>query len=108
MRRTPTKRRRQAGERFKQAVADYLASKGATTSRFYDFEIETKAGTLFVSPHDNWIACRFENVEEAKRLLGNNPRLNPFSGKWNFHYSDETIHTPAPLTDFAMHLERLL
>ena len=108
MRRTSTKRQRQAGERFKQSVADYLASKGATTSRFYAFEIETKAGTLFVSPYEDWIACRFENVEEAKRLLGNSARLNPYSGKWNFHYSDEAIHTSAPLNDFTMHLERLL
>lgn len=108
MRRTPTKRQRQAGERFKQSVADYLASKGATTSRFYAFEIETKAGTLFVSPYEDWIACRFENVEEAKRLLGHSTRLNPYSGKWNFHYGHEAIATPFPLNDFATHLEKLL
>lgn len=62
------------------------------------YAIETKAGPLHVTPFPwdpessqggAWIACRFEDVDAARRVfgvtrLGTGARLNPYSGKWNF------------------------
>jgi hypothetical protein len=58
----------------------------------YSYRVQTPAGDLDVSVHDVSICCRFRDVEAAKKLLGWTPgfiaqthRLNPYSGKWNFH-----------------------
>jgi len=67
-----------------------------------NFTLATKAGELRLSlstdlwlltqpgdwrgGHAPWIACRFADVATAKRVLGSDDRLNPFSGKWNFHH----------------------
>src|SRR5688572_12942208 len=55
-----------------------------------EFDIETAAGTLRVRGHERFIACRFSDVERAVANLGAHPydRLNPCSGKWNWHPSD--------------------
>lgn len=48
------------------------------------YDIETNLGILVVTPHDNWIACHFKDVEKAKQHISDD-RLNKFSGKWNWH-----------------------
>jgi hypothetical protein len=53
------------------------------------FELKTEAGKLLVHPSGNWLACRFEDPDRAKVFLStwmNWGNLNPYSGKWNFHY----------------------
>ena len=52
-----------------------------------DFCLDTPLGQLWASPYDDWIACRFDNLELAKQHLphGYDDRLNKFSGKWNWH-----------------------
>lgn len=51
-----------------------------------DFELETSAGTLKISPYETGIHSRFVDVEAAKKILphGYTDRLNPCSGKFNF------------------------
>lgn len=61
---------------------------------WYAVRMHTMAGELELSVHDGWLAARFVDLDRAKALL--NPRgqlgdgrLNPFSGKWNFHFGPE-------------------
>ena len=70
----------------------------------YLYEIETKHGKLLITLHDSdaedgsdlySVYCRFEDVDRAKKALcrerngfySMDGRLNPHSGKWNFHQS---------------------
>lgn len=62
------------------------------------FNVVTKAGKLWLRPdHDGEnmlsIYCRFDDVDLAKSILGDgmHNRLNPYSGKWNFHMSCEDV-----------------
>lgn len=104
------KRVRLARENFQQSVIEYLVSKGATHDSFYRFQIETKAGRLYITPYENWIAACFADVERAKQLLGSSlhGRLNPSTGKWNFHFADEALEGNVALDCFTSHVERLL
>lgn len=70
-------------------VRDFLLGLGAAPGKNgYDFRVETACGPLDVQLYPEWVACRFEDVEAAKSCLphGSGDRLNPHSGKWNFHY----------------------
>lgn len=55
-----------------------------------EYKIQTVIGELFVSIYDNWVHCCFDDVEKAKahfNITGiNQGRLNPCSGKWNWHW----------------------
>lgn len=73
---------------FKSACEAMLRRLGAVESAgLYPLRIETAAGPLDLWPQDNWLACRFVDVERAKALLGDgwHGKLNPISGKWNHH-----------------------
>jgi hypothetical protein len=73
---------------FKAACTTMLHELGAVnTGGWYPLQIETVAGALDLAPQDGWLACRFVDVERAKSLLGCTwgGRLNPVSGKWNWH-----------------------
>ena len=67
-------------------------------SRFYKYELETKAGKLNITTHEPEASkvfslyCSFDEADKAKQLIKEN-RLNRYSGKWNFHYwsADEVI-----------------
>lgn len=108
MRNRTSKKRQEVCERFQRTVADYLTSKGATPSEFYALQIETKAGTLRVTPYEDWIATRFDDPAQAKSVLGEEVRwLNPHSGKWNFHFHDDDIESFA-LKYFIQSLEPIL
>jgi hypothetical protein len=53
--------------------------------------LETAIGKLDIHVIDgDWIACRFDDVEKAKEHFGVRGlgcgRLNPYSGKWNWHH----------------------
>jgi hypothetical protein len=72
-------------------------------------EVTTRAGTLSVVPYAGWIACRFDDVKAAVALLGYDPvsgRLNPYSGKWNFHFGRCTAEEA--LGEFARELGHVL
>lgn len=67
-----------------------------------EYVIETKLGTLYVHPMDDWVACRFQGdltlakehfgVRSLGQHLSDNSRLNPHSGKWNWHCHDVMPH----------------
>ncbi len=64
------------------------------------FQIETIIGRLDVTPIDDFIACRFDDVEKAKKHFGittiQQGRLNPFSGKWNWHWFEGVTYQSRP------------
>jgi len=71
-------------------VSEYKAGPDSLIG--YDalrFELETVAGKLWIAPSGNWLACRFDDPARAEAFLRtwmNWSNLNPYSGKWNFHY----------------------
>ena len=77
---------RRLGFNFKSEVETMLRELGAVDGdRWYILRLETAAGPLDLCPQDNWLACRFVDVDRARQVLGKNPRLNTFSGKLNSH-----------------------
>lgn len=86
-------------ERLARLLVDYVKANGGKMtvcdfSNVHDLTLATKAGELHITPYGEWIACRFENIELAKRYLPAGPghRLNPNSGKWNWHFGRETAN----------------
>ena len=70
---------------FPVVVAANLRRLGARPAKCYDWEIETIAGAMRVTPYDTWVACRFDDVDAAKQRVRFGT-LNPWSGKWNWHF----------------------
>lgn len=83
---------------FIKRALEYILSIGAKEGRkgtfLNDFKLDTKVGELKISleiPEKGnifSIYCRFEDTGKAKEFLGDNERLNQYSGKFNFHYTD--------------------
>ena len=70
---------------FMLAVTERMRSIGAREQGPYGWQIDTVCGVLDIRPHDAWVACRFDDVERAN--AGMPPgQLNPYSGKWNWHF----------------------
>lgn len=101
--RPETKAMQQAGKRFYTLVTEYLTRLGAKPSDFYAFTIETQAGTLFVSPYESYVHCRFKDIEAAKTLLGPHDWLNTYTGKWNHHFE---VGTDADADEAFEHFKR--
>lgn len=85
--------------KFNKKVEAIVLSIGGTlnSSLPYRWDIQTKAGKLFVRVHEPEagnlfsIFCCFDNEKLANEMLteSNKSNLNKSSGKFNFHYSDE-------------------
>ena len=97
---------------FQRAVMDGLRDREIAEADHeghgYSHMLLTKAGTLYLTPYkDCWIACKFLDVANARHVLGEGPggRLNPYSGKWNFHYNDNAGIAEAK--DFFHHLDKV-
>jgi hypothetical protein len=98
-RRPKSKRLPKAEQRFKAAVTTYIVGLGACPGRFYDYELDTPAGLLHVSPYETWLACRFEDVARGTAFTKTcGCSSNPCSGKWNFHFGDGTAASLDPDT----------
>jgi hypothetical protein len=110
-------------EKLTRKVVEYVLSVGgrvAETGRVIveggervhtndRLELATLAGMLSIIPYDGWFACRFQDVKAAVSLLGYDPacgRLNPYSGKWNFHFGRCTAEEA--LAEFVWELSRVL
>ena len=72
------------------------------------FSLGTICGELHITIYDGWLACRFQDVDLAKRNLPVDlqANLNRFSGKWNFHFYRWTPQDAA--RDFERSLSRIL
>lgn len=72
-----------------------------------EMELTTKAGSLMVTTMGNWIACRFADVARATLVVHSNGypgNMNPFSGKWNFHFRDISAAQAFALFEFELSL----
>ena len=84
-------------------LGDYLEKNSQEFNQLLDNKtwawchIPTKLGILSIHVFDDWIACRFVgDLEPAKKHWGiktiNQGRLNPYSGKWNWHWYDVSVY----------------
>jgi len=101
---------------FKKAATKYLLSINAeaidSQSSFDWYKVETVCGVLKIGleqPERGEIFSiygRFEDVEKAKEFLPHkfDDRLNPYSGKWNWHSRNDE----AMLRHFDIELSPLL
>lgn len=55
----------------------------------YDLVLKTVAGPLQCHAHDDWLACKFRDVQSAVKRIHQGD-LNQFSGKWNWMYNKPT------------------
>ena len=98
-------------QKFRKAVLAALRDFGATPGGPYDYQMVVKAGLLYVSIHDNWIACRFSTVERAigvTKDAGSFGRLNPYSGKWNFEFTASQIDSGEAIRFFRREVHRIM
>lgn len=109
--RLPTKKQ---AERFQKYAIDRLNRLGfkKVEGGLRDYRLDTPIGVLWASPYDDWIACCFEDVARAKEHLphGHADRLNPHSGKWNWHGDglDGDGHATQMLNQFEREVKMLL
>ena len=85
-------------EAFNKKVHKLLLSLGAkeTGQQMYKYSLETKGGLLHITTHEPSksdiysVYCKFEDHGKAKAVLSKweQDRLNPYSGKWNYHQRD--------------------
>jgi len=85
-------------EVFNKKVHNLLTSLGAkeTGKCGYKYSLDTKAGVLLITTHEPEksdifsVYCRFDEPDKAKVILSKweQDRLNPYSGKWNYHQRD--------------------
>ena len=89
---------------FPAAVTDELHRLGAREGGTYGLQYDTAAGLLEIHPYDDWIACRFDDVERAKAQVSSG-YLNRYSGKWNWNFVAPTLQD---VDFFINEVERLL
>jgi hypothetical protein len=70
---------------FAAAVTQAIKELGAREGSAYGWQIDTRAGLLQLSPYEDWVACRFEDVARANVEIRHG-QLNPHSGKWNWYF----------------------
>jgi hypothetical protein len=78
----------------KDLVVGVGAIKTGSTQFTDNYELNTSAGLLCISVSKErsrvfTVYARFDNIEKALWSVRNMDRLNPYSGKYNFHYSTE-------------------
>ena len=71
---------------FVAAVTEGIVRLGARQDGPYGWRIDTIAGPLDMTPYEDWVACRFDDVDRAVGKVGYGG-INPNSGKWNFHFT---------------------
>ncbi len=70
---------------FAREITQVLRALGAREGRSYAWQLDTRAGQLDIHPFEDWVACRFDDVERARREVSHG-QLNCYSGKWNWHF----------------------
>ena len=64
-----------------------VAAGGVRDDGIYPFVLHTRGGTLRLKPLGDWVACRFDDIELAKRA---GVPLKPLNRKCNFHDTTTT------------------
>jgi hypothetical protein len=72
---------------FAAAVTLAIKELGAREGGTYGWQLDTCVGLLELSPYEDWVACRFVDVERVNVVI-HHGQLNPFSGKWNWHFDN--------------------
>lgn len=112
---------RKAQAELNEMLDAYLRERGATWSDrgLGQYRIETPLGALDITPDPAYLAeggmltvfARFDDVDRACAKLNKGRVLrgevNPYSGKWNHHYDNDTAPEDA-FRDFKAHLENIL
>lgn len=123
MRRPTPLQKRKAGEAFIAATealvrrltvglpvhveAHGIVSADGSIKALESWKVPTIYGQLSIHPYENWIACRFSEVERLRRDGRDlDPAPNFHSGKWNFHFGP--IAVPEQLPYFEHHLQKIL
>ena len=88
---------------FKKNVETFLEVCGAvrTDNGFYDWTLYTRAGNLGVTINGHSIFTRFDDSAAGRQAT-----MCGHTGKWNFHYTDETLNEC--FTMFTEQIEILL
>ena len=92
---------------FKRACTELLQQLGASKSVDIfarEWTLQTLAGPMYCDVYDTWLASRFADVNAAKTTISSGS-LNPFSGKWNWHYTEPTQYD---IDDLRVQLLRIL
>ncbi|MEY4757573.1 MAG: hypothetical protein RJA34_2471 [Pseudomonadota bacterium] len=93
---------------FQTACTSMLKELGAVDDPDgYGLLLNTIAGGLQCRAYGDWLATRFNDVQQANVLVDFGS-LNRFSGKWNWHFSCDTETTPEDLDYLKSQLERVL
>ena len=87
---------------FQVAIERIVDRLGCVPDPSYGRRLETIAGPLHISPYDTWVATRFEDVARAKSLISQGT-LNPYSGKWNWHFSPSELKDPQACARVIFH-----
>lgn len=105
-----TKKLQAARAAFRTRVLEFIQQYNPAPSNFYEFTIETPIGTMHLSIWESAIMCRFDNVAAAKVFTAGNQSCNPYTGKWNWHYSDdaETLNNEGCEAHWQMCMEKLM
>jgi hypothetical protein len=107
-----TKKVLESQERHKARVEAFLESLGAVRGEGYDLDrwrLQTPLGEMMIHPYENWIACRFEDVEAAFAWASKNTLHLPnrYSGKWNWHWFDTPLDLK-PEEEFQRMVRKIL
>lgn len=73
---------------FKTSCRHMLKQLGGKNDNYfgaYEVKFETIAGPMYCAPKEDWLACLFTDVKEAKKKIQAGS-LNQFSGKWNWMF----------------------
>ncbi len=89
----------------------HLLKLGATEHGFYKWTLQTRLGPLHISPHGDRVMMRFGDIDKAKVELGdrlyNHNGFNPFSGKWNMHWSAD-MSSAIKMLSFERQIDRVM
>ena len=112
-----TKAEERSNAEFDAAFEAWITGLGAERGEHaagvicvYTWKLETKAGTLLVSSHGDWVSSRFTDVERAKQFFphGFGDVLNRYSGKYNVGHFDGEHTTEKRMGHVKQHLEPIL
>lgn len=81
------------GETFNAKLVNTITIDGQVYG--YNYVLDTKVGQVKINVATDKSAfhnihCQFDDTNKAFDLIKDRSRLNPYSGKYNFHYQDET------------------